>query len=250
MRKIFYFLLDLLLLRSWHVRKELRRVTREYPDQASVLDAGTGFGQYAWRMSRINKKWKIKAVDIDPEHTAGNDSFFRSAGLSSRIICETLDLTGLDATDSFDFILSVDVMEHIKEDELVFSNFWRALKPGGSILISTPSNRGGSDVHSDDEQSFINEHVRDGYGIEEISQKLVRAQFRNIRAIYTYGKPGTVSWHLSMKYPVMMLNRSPFFFAILPFYYLLVFPFTLILNFLDLFLIHKSGTGLLVSASK
>ena len=69
-------------------------------------------------------------------------------------------------------------MEHIEEDELVFRNFFRALKPGGSLLISTPSDQGGSDVHNEEEKSFIDEHVRDGYGIGEISQKLERAGFR------------------------------------------------------------------------
>ncbi len=111
----------------------------------------------------------------------------------------------------YDIILSVDVMEHIEEDELVFRNFYRALKPGGIILISTPSDKGGSDVHNDEEQSFIDEHVRDGYSIDEISQKLTHAGFNNIKASYTYGKPGNISWRLSMKYPVEMLNISKAF---------------------------------------
>lgn len=250
MRKIFYFFLDILLLRSWHVRKALGGVVRKYPGEASVLDAGAGFGQYTWRMSRMNRKWKIKAVDIDADHIKDNAIFFSRAGLSGRVTCEILDLTRLNETDSYDLILSVDVMEHIEEDELVFRNFFRALRPGGSLLISTPSDKGGSDVHDEEEKSFIDEHVRDGYGIGEISQKLVRAGFDNVKALYTYGKPGALSWRLSMKYPVMMLNSSKLFFIILPLYYMIFFPFVLILNIFDVSLIHKSGTGLLVSASR
>ncbi|TFG44212.1 MAG: class I SAM-dependent methyltransferase, partial [Bacteroidia bacterium] len=202
MRKIFYIFLDLLLLRAWHVRTALNGIERKYPGQASVLDAGAGFGQYTWRMSRMNRQWKIKAVDIDQEHINDNNRFFRKAGLSGRVSCEILDLTELNESGSIDFILSVDVMEHIENDELVFRNFFHALKPGGSILISTPSNQGGSDVHGEEETSFIDEHVRDGYSIGEISQKLSRAGFNNISALYTYGKPGAVSWRLSMKYPI------------------------------------------------
>jgi len=250
MRKFFYFLLDLLLLRTWHVLKALKGIARKYSGQASVLDAGTGFGQYTWRMSRMNRKWKIKAVDIDQEHINDNNMFFKKAGLSGRVFCQTLDLTELHESESFDFILSVDVMEHIENDELVFRNFFRALKPGGSLLISTPSDKGGSDVHGEAETSFIDEHVRDGYSIGEISEKLSRAGFGNINASYTYGKPGTVSWRLSMKYPIRMLNISKIFFIILPFYYLIIFPVTVILNFFDIFLTHKSGTGLLVSANR
>jgi SAM-dependent methyltransferase len=250
MRRIFYFFLDLLLLRAWYVKKALRKIAVKYPGQASVLDAGAGFGQYTWRMSRMNKNWKIKAVDIDPEHVRESTGFFKAAGSSNRITCEAVDLTELNETGSYDFVLSVDVMEHIKEDELVFRNFYRALKPGGSLLISTPSDKGGSDVHDDDEQSFIDEHVRDGYSIDEISQKLGRAGFKNIQAKYTYGKPGNISWRLSMKYPIKMLNTSGLFYLVLPFYYMISLPVAIILNFFDIFLTHKSGTGLLVSAIK
>jgi SAM-dependent methyltransferase len=250
MRKIFYFFLDILLLRAWHVRKALRSIARQYPGEVSVLDAGAGFGQYTWRMSRINRQWKIKAVDIDQEHINDNARFFSRAGLSHRVSCENLDLTELHETEFFDFILSVDVMEHIENDELVFRNFFHALKPGGSLLISTPSDQGGSDVHHKDEKSFIDEHIRDGYGIGEISRKLERAGFKNIRASFTYGKPGALSWRLSMKYPVTMLNISRLFFIILPFYYLIISPLVVILNIFDIFLTHKSGTGLLVKASK
>jgi SAM-dependent methyltransferase len=141
-------------------------------------------------------------------------------------------------------------MEHIREDELVFRNFCRALKPDGSLLISTPSDRGGSDVHDAKEHSFIDEHVRNGYSISEISQKLEYAGFENKKASYTYGKPGNISWHLSMKYPVQMINHSKFFYLLLPFYYMIFFPVALFLNFLDVSLTHKSGTGLLVLANK
>jgi SAM-dependent methyltransferase len=250
MRRLFYFFLDLLLLRTWHVKKALKKIVRKYPGEAYILDAGAGFGQYTWRMSRMNRRWKIKAVDIDQDHINDNNVFFRKAGLSGRVTCETMDLAGLNETDAFDFILSVDVMEHIREDELVFRNFCRALRPGGSLLVSTPSDQGGSDVHNEKEHSFIDEHVRDGYGITEISQKLERAGFDDIRASYTYGKPGNISWRLSMKYPVLMLNRSKLFFVILPFYYFVFFPVAVILNFFDIFLTHKSGTGLLVSATR
>ena len=195
MRRLFYFFLDLLLLRTWHVKKALKKIVSKYPGEAYMLDAGAGFGQYTWRMSRMNRRWKIKAVDIDPVHINDNTLFFRKAGLSGRVTCEIMDLAGLNEADAFDFILSVDVMEHIREDELVFRNFCRALRQGGSLLVSTPSDQGGSDVHNEEEHSFIDEHVRDGYGITEISQKLERAGFEDVRASYTYGKPGNISWH-------------------------------------------------------
>jgi SAM-dependent methyltransferase len=250
MRKVLYSLLDLLLLRAWHVKKALKKICRQLPVQASVLDAGSGFGQYTWRMSRMNAEWKIKAIDIDSEHIKDCSVFFEKAGLSGRVDFSTGDLTALSDMDSYDLVLSVDVMEHIEDDSRVFHNFFNSLKNNGILLISTPSDKGGSDVHDDEEESFIDEHVRDGYSISEITEKLSDAGFKSIEAAYTYGKPGNISWRLSMKYPIRMLNFSKLFFIILPFYYLICFPAAVILNFFDLRLVHESGTGLIVIARK
>jgi SAM-dependent methyltransferase len=108
-------------------------------------------------------------------------------------------------------------MEHIEEDILVFKNFYRSLKNNGILLISTPSDKGGSDVHGNQKESFIDEHVRDGYGIKDLTGKLLLAGFKTVEACYTYGKPGNISWRLSMKYPIKMLNASYLFFLLLPF---------------------------------
>lgn len=250
LRKTLYFLLDLLLLRTWHVKKALRKIARQFPAEASVLDAGSGFGQYTWRMSRMNSRWKINAIDINEEQIDDCNTFFKKTGLSGRVSFQKGDLTTLSELNCYNLILSVDVMEHIEDDVLVFQNFYKSLKNNGILLISTPSDKGGSDVHGDNEESFIDEHVRDGYSIRDITEKLSLAGFSSVEAGYTYGKPGNISWRLSMKYPIKMLNISYLFFLILPFYYLIFFPVSIILNIFDLCLIHKTGTGLLVTARK
>jgi SAM-dependent methyltransferase len=250
LRKTLYLLLDLLLLRTWHVKKALRKIGKTFPDRAFALDAGSGFGQYTWRMSRMNSHWKIKAVDINREQIEDCNSFFRKTGLSDRVTFEYGDLTSLNDIDSYNLILSVDVMEHIEQDLLVFQNFHRSLKENGILLISTPSDKGGSDVDNENEESFIDEHVRDGYSIKDITEKLSIAGFRDISSHYTYGLPGNISWHLSMKIPIKMLNNSYLFFIFLPCYYLIIFPVSIILNVFDLLLTHKTGTGLLVTARK
>jgi len=254
LRILFYKMLDLLLLRAWHIRKALKGWATSAPKNASILDAGSGFGQYDYYMSQLGKKWNIKGVDVKQEQIDDCNAFFTKAKLNDRVKFEFCDLTKLDEQEQYDLVLSVDVMEHIEEDEKVFENFHKAMKPGGMLLISTPSDQGGSDTHDHDHEEgttgFIDEHVRDGYGIEDITQKLTKAGFKNVQAEYTYGKPGSIAWRLTMKYPILMLNATRLFFIILPFYYLLVMPFALILNYLDVQGEHKTGTGLMVRAVK
>jgi 2-polyprenyl-3-methyl-5-hydroxy-6-metoxy-1,4-benzoquinol methylase len=254
LRKVFYYLLDILLLRAWHVKKELKLLRgKDLSGEINILDAGSGFGQYSYRMSRIFPLSHIKGVDVKEEQIDDCNRFFSSINLNDRIKFEYADLTKFSESDQYNLILSVDVMEHILEDELVFRNFYKSLSDKGVLIISTPSDKGGSDVndHEDDSvHGFIGEHVRDGYGIEEIKEKLLKAGFSAVEAKYVYGRPGSLSWRLSMKYPILMLGMSKLFFIILPFYYLVCFPFCAFLNYLDLQMNHSTGTGLIVKARK
>ena len=138
-------------------------------------------------------------------------------------------------------------MEHIPDDVTVFRNIFTSLKQGGILLISTPSDRGGSDA-DEHHGSFIDEHVRDGYNADEIRNKLAKAGFSEVDVRYTYGRFGHISWLLSMKYPMLMLHASKVFFIFFPFYYLVLFPFCLLFNLLDVLMQHESGTGLMVKA--
>ena len=247
LRKLFYFLLDVLLLRSWHIRSELKKLNSGAVKQ--ILDAGSGFGQYSFWMSKKFSQAEILAVDVKEEQVADCNAFFNRIG-KSQVKFEVGDLVTFVQPEKFDLVLCVDVMEHIEEDVQVLTNYCNSLKTGGMLLISTPSNMGGSDVHDDGETSFIEEHVRDGYGIDEIEEKCKLAGFSKVDARYSYGAPGKISWKLSMKYPMLMLNKSKAFFIILPIYYLVTMPFSLLLNVFDVKGSHTTGTGLIVKAWK
>ena len=251
LRILFYQLLNLLLLRTWHVKRALRRwIKTSNLKNPMILDAGSGFGQYTYSLTRMLPEATIDAVDVKEEQILDCNRFFKEIN-QEKVHFSIADLTKYVKPDAYDLILSVDVMEHILEDEQVFQNFFTSLKPGGMLLVSTPSDQGGSDVHDhDEEDSFIDEHVRDGYGYQEITGKLKRVGFEQVHVAYTYGKSGQTGWRLSMKYPIRMLNISKLFFLILPFYYLITYPFALICNKLDVSKEHKAGTGLIVTALK
>lgn len=249
LRKLFYSLLDLLLLRAWHIHLELRKWIKTAPANPKILDAGMGFGQYTYFMAKNIKNAEILAVDVKEEQIADCRNFFQQINYKN-VNFQIADLTKFNTPPQYDLVLCVDVMEHILEDVTVFKNYVASMKKGGMLLISTPSDQGGSDVHDDGESSFIEEHVRDGYNIKEIENKLLEAGFTKVEARYSYGSPGKIAWRLSMKYPILMLGVSKLFFVILPFYFILVYPFAFILNYLDTNSNHTTGTGLIVKAWK
>lgn len=239
-----------MFLRSWYVRRELRALRKEFGSKKiSIYDAGTGFGQYSHYMAKKLQPNEIFAVDVKSEWIDDCRSFFEQRGITS-ISFAVEDLTEIEHRERFDLILCVDVMEHIVEDVKVFENYYRALKPGGFVLINSPSIYGGSDVHEDDDESFIGEHARDGYSADDLTGKMEPLGFDFYRSNYSYGFWGDKAWRLGIKFPMLLLNVSKIFFLILPFYYALTLPFTLFMMLIDYQMNNETGSGITYIARK
>ena len=253
LNKTFYRLLDTVFLRAWYVQREVRALIETMPVNrpVRVLDAGTGFGQYAYFLLDTFPNVEVVAVDVKADYLAKARQFFDQTPYADRITFRQLDLTDpLDEADAYDLCLSVDVMEHIEDDRAVFENFRRVLRPGGYVVVNTPSDQGGSDVTEEGDESFIGEHVRDGYPAAELEEKLETAGLSVVDWMYTYGRFGSAAWRLLIKWPIQLLNRSMAFGALLPIYYLPTLPAGLVLNKLDLREKNPTGTGLLMIAQK
>lgn len=250
LRIAFYKMLDLFFLRSWYVRRELIKLRKVFRDKTiEIYDAGTGFGQYSYFMSKNLNPANILSVDVKEDWIKDAEDFFLQTKVQN-VKLNTEDLLQIDHDNKFDLILCVDVMEHIAEDEKVFRNFYCALKQNGYLVINSPSIFGGSDVHSDEDESFIGEHARVGYSKEGLEKKLIPLGFKTYKCQYTYGFWGDKAWRLGIKYPMVLLNISKIFFIILPVYYLITFPFTLIMMILDYNSKNKIGSGINFIAQK
>jgi len=243
LRIVFYKILNIMFLRSWYVRRELRNIRSVSGDKKlSIYDAGTGYGQYSYFMAKKLKPCSIYAVDVKGKWIEDCKFFFRKQKLDN-VKFGIEDLTSINHENEFDLILSVDVMEHIENDLKVFENFYKALKPDGFLLINTPSIYGGSDVHEKGNESFISEHARDGYSFKELWEKLSPRGFTPFRARYTYGFWGDKAWRLGIKYPMQLLNISKLFLIVLPFYYVITILFTFVMMFIDFHSNNKIGAG-------
>lgn len=250
MRVIFYKVLNIMFLRSWYVRRELKKLRGVFGDkEINIYDAGTGYGQHTYFMSKHLQPCKIYSVDVKEDWIKDCIEYFQSSGINN-VSFGVEDLTIINHDNTFDLIVCVDVMEHISDDTTVFRNYYCALKNEGYLLINTPSIFGGSDVHNDEEKSFIGEHARDGYSKDDLESKLHPIGFETYQSQYTYGFWGDKAWRLGIKYPIMLLNVSKLFFLLLPFYYLVSLPFTFIMMFIDYYSNNKVGSGINFLAKK
>jgi SAM-dependent methyltransferase len=239
-----------MFLRSWYVRRDLKYLRRLFKEkEIDIFDAGTGFGQYSFFMSKKLFPCNIYAVDIKEDWINDCKEFFSNRNITN-VNFSVEDLTKIEHRSRFDLIVCVDVMEHINEDVKVFKNFYNSLKTDGFLIINSPSIFGGSDVHKEGEESFIGEHAREGYSKEDLEMKLHLLGFKTFQSKYTYGFWGDKAWRFGIKYPMLILNISKIFFVILPFYYLLTLPFTFIMMYVDYNSENKIGSGINFIAKK
>jgi SAM-dependent methyltransferase len=251
LRTLFYYLLDLFFLRSWHVRRILKKEGGKLDKKGkwTLLDAGCGFGQDDRFILKHFNNVEIVSVDIKEEYLEDCRNYFKNDINQGIIKFRNADLLGLKPDQSFDFILCVDVLEHIENDQQVINNLAGLLKPGGKILMHSPSHFSEGDAGGG--ESFVGEHARAGYSKRDIYNKFRKAGLITERTHYTYGLPGHLAWVLTIKYPMMLLNRTGLagLILLLPYYLVILSP-CLLLNFVDLFTKNEKGNGVYALGSK
>lgn len=102
----------------------------------SVLEVGIGFGEYTreWMSGGRN----FTAVDFDPDCVALHRAEYPS------IPAIVADLGSDDFVDrvgraSFDSIICINVLEHIRDDHAAVARLAQCLKPGGAALLIVPA---------------------------------------------------------------------------------------------------------------
>ena len=238
-RKLFYLLLDLLLLHQWYVKREINKY---FSTEKSLrfYDAGAGFGKYSYFVLNRFKKAKIHAADLKTDYIDSFAQYAQNKGWNG-FTAQQADLVEYTPKESFDLIIAIDILEHIEDDEQVLQNFRKVLEKGGKLIISSPSN-------FDESAKFTAEHVRPGYSKEEICSKLERTGF-SIRSFeYSYGKFGQIYWKLALKYPLSLISKSKILAILLPIYYIIFYPIAFGFMLLDYYNKNKIGTGVIVVA--
>lgn len=251
LRRLFYFLLDLFFLRSWHIRLVLRKYASKINMMGEwyLLDAGCGFGQYDRFLMDTFSRIKIDSIDVKTQYLADNRTFFKEEINKGRVEFKEADLLSFSSDKLYDFIICIDVLEHIEEDERVIKNLSNTLCEGGLFLMHSPSHYSEEDADEDD--TFVGEHARTGYSKADIEKKMMEADLLPIKSHYTYGKWGRLSWILTIKWPMILFTKLGLAAALpLLFYYPFVLPLGLIMNYLDLHTRNDKGNGIYALAKK
>jgi SAM-dependent methyltransferase len=208
---------------------------------SKIADAGSGRGLFTLYLARTFPDAEVIGMDIDHRQVAVNNSIAKRLEQNN---CRFLvqDVTGLPAEAGYDLILSTDNLEHLEDDRAQCAAFYRALAPGGNLLVHVPHLT--RNVFGWRRANFmgIEGHVRPGYTKEGLTSMLREAGFEIEEAGYTYGSFETLANDLSYLVTGGHERRRHL--------YALVFPFLLAISQLGRLSTPRQGSGVVVLARR
>lgn len=176
----------------WH---SLRSLVKRYVYGKSVLDVGCGTGHVS--LDLLQMGFEVASIDRSQEMVDFTKEIITEAGYDGEVyLLDVLNSKCLDK-DRFDFIVCLDVIEHIKQDNLALKNMNYLLKTHGGIIIIVPAIKYLYGVRDRN----IGHHRR--YGKKELANKLNESGFEIIEMRY-WNFLGLVPFFISEK----LLHRS------------------------------------------
>ncbi|MET3683944.1 2-polyprenyl-3-methyl-5-hydroxy-6-metoxy-1,4-benzoquinol methylase [Alkalibacillus flavidus] len=105
------------------------------------LSCGAGYGSHMIAKRRKKQVEEVVGIDLDPDiiqYAKGEYYHPKTQFVVENAIDETL----IDRYGTFDAIVSFETIEHIAEEKALLDNYKRLLKPGGTLIVSTPFGQG------------------------------------------------------------------------------------------------------------
>lgn len=193
-----------------------QRLTRRYfaRGDIDVLNIGTGGGLETLELLRCGNR--VTAVEVDVEAARRTQDRIARHGYSSRGKVMRLHVCDLPPTDTYDEIVMCEVLEHVAEDEAALDVVAAALKPGGRLVMSTPTALWGQLPGDTVSRTEDGGHVRVGYQGPELDDMLRRRGFVTIHRQWNTSVP--LQWLCTVE---RRLRRG------------LLWPFAILVSFLS-----------------
>ncbi len=224
------------------LRIRLRRVCpwlRGSPQR--VLDAGCGRGVFSYQAAKRFPGARVTAIDLDEEQLDVNRSIASRAGYAN-LEFRVADVAELPFEEEFDLVLSVDNLEHVEDDQAGIECLYRALKPGGRLVLHTPGYERRWFWFAFQTNFDVPGHYRPGYWKDELAERLLQVGFVIQHAQYTFGWLETISNNISYFITKAEAKNKAI--------YALAFPFLNAMSWLGRNAKPSRGAGLLIIANR
>lgn len=134
----------------------------------TVLEPGPGMGFFTLPMAQmVGQSGRVIAVDIQSRMIENLRRKAQRAGVSGQIECRLAGPSGMGTKDlagKVDFVLAFAVVHEMPDTKEFFSESFVALKPGGRLLFSEPSNH----IDKSEFEKSLNVARQIGFELESI----------------------------------------------------------------------------------
>ncbi len=192
-------------------------------------------------LAKLHPDAEVIGIDLEQELVDRANSIVSAAQLKNCRFQQS-DVVKLPFQNEFDMILSVDNMEHVEDDIGAMKSIFNALKPGGTLVMHVPGYHRRYPVFKKSVNFDVPGHVRPGYTLEQVTEKLQSVGFKVHMNHYTYGFLETFTNNISYMITGAAMKRKQL--------YALVFPMLNMLSYFGQFSNPSWGAGVLVKATK
>lgn len=105
------------------------------------LSCGAGYGTHMVAKGRKNEVDEVIGVDLDKAIIDYAKATYYHPN-SSFVTGDATDPQLINEIGTFDAIMSFETYEHIEDEESILANYKRLLRPGGTLVVSTPFGKG------------------------------------------------------------------------------------------------------------
>ncbi len=169
------------------LRIRLRRLKQLLPASATtILDAGCGRGVISRTLARHYPSASVDGVDLDESAQITNAQLAEKMGLRN-IAFKVADVTTYVQDGKYDLIVSVDNLEHVENDRAVIAGFHRSMKTDGTLVVHVPHYYRRWPVFKWSRNFDVPGHVRPGYHLPELIERVRGAGFTIERFGFSYG---------------------------------------------------------------
>jgi SAM-dependent methyltransferase len=102
---------------------------------ADVIDLHCGGGRWLVAVARRFPAARLVGVESEPDSTARAVRLIAEAGLESRIRIEACEVAAITHRDAFDLAYFQHALDEIADPAAALAAAWRALRPGGRLLV-------------------------------------------------------------------------------------------------------------------
>lgn len=164
-----------------------------------VLDIGCGYGEFTFMLAESLETVTVTALDVNEERLAAVQRVKEALDIKN-VIVHSGKVESLPSGETFDFIYSIDVFEHIDEQEMPFAECFNRLREGGYLFVKMPNVTQKTilpDALFEEHQEWLDdEHIGQVYDLEDLKHRFIQTGFNIVQASYSDGFLSRVAWEI------------------------------------------------------